>query len=149
MRIVAKPRLLVIIRQRQLSNDPSLRELLENWELLAAQYLIIGAPGLGGEWGLRPNVTKSVYALLDGAAARRAYWGHVWFGTAPTSPWRVLATAESVWPWGGKVLRRTMRVLRAPFVELVAVPIALRAARLGNAHEVREARTPDIRSGEP
>ena len=115
----------------------------------AAHYLLSPRPARFGNAGLRPHVTPSVFSLLDGDAARRAYWRAVWTGRSETSPWRGLAWVERVWPLAGRALRRTLRILRLPLVEMNALRIARRAERLASAQGRSAVRTLTIRSGEP
>jgi Uncharacterised nucleotidyltransferase len=115
----------------------------------AAHYLLSPRPARFGEFGLRPPVVRSVYSMLDGPEARSAYWNSVWHGRSQLSPWRALAMVERVWPLGGRVARRLARLARVPLVEILALPIALRAAKLARAYPRIEPRTLDIRSGEP
>ena len=114
-----------------------------------AHYVFSERPARLGEQGLRPHVVRSVFSMLDGEQARRQYWRSVWAGRSDESPWPFLARVEEAWPLGGWMFRRALRLLRLPFVELAALPIALRAARLGTAQETIEPRILDIRSGEP
>ena len=114
-----------------------------------AHYLLSRHPARLGEQGLRPHVVRSVFSMLDGEKARREYWHSVWAGRSEGSPWPFLAHLEGSWPLGGRMLRRILRLLRLPFVEVAALPIALRAARLGAAQETSDPRILDIRSGEP
>lgn len=115
----------------------------------AAHYLFSRRPAFGGESGLRPHVVRSVFSMLEGVEARRGYWRMVWRGRSEESPWRLLARAEAAWPFGGRLLRRVLRLIRLPLVEAAALPIARQAAKLGNAHDTMAARTLDIRSAEP
>ncbi|HWH02395.1 MAG TPA: nucleotidyltransferase family protein [Gemmatimonadales bacterium] len=115
----------------------------------AAHYLLSPRPARFGEFGLRPPVVRSVYSMLDGPEARSAYWNSVWHGRSQLSPWSALAMVERVWPLGGRLARRLARLARVPLVEILALPIALRAAKLARAYPRIEPRTLDIRSGEP
>jgi hypothetical protein len=115
----------------------------------AAHYLLSQRPALFGEAGLRPHVMRTVFSMLDGKEARRDYWRMVWNGKSEESPWRFLARAEGIWPFGGRLLRRALRLLRLPYVEIAALIVALRAEELGAAHETTSARMLDIRSADP
>lgn len=122
--------------------DPFKREAV-------AHYLFSERPAWWGGRGLRPHALRSVFSMLDGEQARRQYWRSVWTGLSEESPWPLLARLEESWPLAGRTLRRTLRLLRVPVVEAVALPIALRAARLGAVQETVDARVLDMRSGDP
>ncbi|HEU5467506.1 MAG TPA: nucleotidyltransferase family protein [Gemmatimonadales bacterium] len=115
----------------------------------AAHYLLSQRPARFGEFGLRPPVVRSVYSMLDGPEARSAYWNSVWNGRSEISPWSALARVERAWPLGGRLARRLARLARVPVVEILALPIAHRAAKLARTYARIEPRTLDIRSGEP
>ncbi|HEX4633235.1 MAG TPA: nucleotidyltransferase family protein [Gemmatimonadales bacterium] len=115
----------------------------------AAHYQLSRNPAPLGELGLRPHVVQAVYAMLDGGSAQRDFWHAVWTGRGHESPWPVLASVEAAWPWAGRWLRRVLRMLRLPLVEMNAVPIVRRAERLSRAHGRMEAKTLVMRSGEP
>lgn len=115
----------------------------------AAHYLLSPHPARFGESGLRPHVVRSVYSMLDGPEARSAYWHSVWYGRSEISPWSALAMVERAWPRGGRLARRLSRLARLPLVEILALSIALRAAKLSRTYASNEPRTLDIRSGEP
>ena len=114
----------------------------------AAHYLLSRRPAFFGESGLRPHVVRSAYAMIEGEKARKGYWKSVVDGWSQTSPWRWLASLEKVWPFAGRTVRRTLRIVRLPLVEVMALYVAVRAADLGKTYKI-EARTLDIRSGEP
>jgi hypothetical protein len=115
----------------------------------AAHYLLSPRPARFGESGLRPHVVRSVYSMLDGPEARRAYWNAIWGGRSETSPWSALARVERAWPLGGRLVRRMSRIARLPLVEILARPIARRAVKLARDYARIGPSTLDIRSGEP
>jgi hypothetical protein len=115
----------------------------------AAHYLLSRSLAPFGESGLRPHVVQAVYARLDGGSTQRDFWYSVWTGRDHESPWSLLARVEATWPWAGRWLRRVLRMLRLPLVEMNAVPIVRRAERLARAHGTMEAKTLVMRSGEP
>ena len=130
------------IRDSRAPADPFPREA-------AAHYQLSRDYGPIGQSVLKSSIMQAVYSTLDGGRARLDFWYSVWNGQDHESPWPLLARVEAVWPWAGKWLRRTLRILRLPLVELNALPIARRAERLAASQGRSEAKTLVMRSGEP
>jgi len=130
------------IRDARAPVDPFLRES-------AAHYQLSRHFGPLGQSVLKSSIMRAVYATLDGGRARRDFWYSVWDGPNHQSPWPLLARLETAWPWAGRSLRRALRILRLPLVEMNAFRIARRAERLASTHGRMETRTLFMRSGEP
>lgn len=114
----------------------------------AAHYLLVTPVVSRLDLWLGGHVGRSVFARLSGPDARREYWRSQWDGGSPRSPWRFLAAVEERSPRAGGLLRRLLRLLRLPAIEAVAVRVARRAVRLGQAHDKSPATTRAIRSGD-
>lgn len=116
----------------------------------AAHYALLSGPFDGINRFLGGQVSGRVFSLLDDRVARGAYWTQVWEGS-PRSPWALLRAIDDRIPGVARWLRRFLRFIRAPMIELVAAPIAVRARGRAARYPADDsgATTSDIRSADP
>lgn len=116
----------------------------------AAHYSLLSPPFDGINRFLGGQVSGRVFSLLDDRIARATYWKQVWEGS-PRSPWAFLRLIDDRVPGLARWLRRVLRFIRAPVIELVAAPVAVRARGRAARYpaDVSGATASAIRSTEP